>query len=209
MASQGSCVVYFLSHSVWQSNQSTSSLLPSVLKTKFPSECFVISQEYCGWQVTQNLSTHQFKQIGVYFDCITKSWRSLRAFCLSALPSLALWFVTSWPQESCCGSGDSDYIPGRMKGGKNEASLTHWVWPFLSSKWSHPQDLSPSYPSQLPWLEFCQVATLSWKGDREMEYSVSSASVVNLQERGLRMCGSAELRCVTVGCQCWQGRVNF
>lgn len=125
VASQGSCVIYFLSHSVSQSNQSTSSLLPSVLKMRFPSECFVISQEYYGWQVTQNLSTHQFKQIGVYFYCITKSWRSLRAFCLSALPSLALWFVTSWPQESCCGSGDSDYIPGRMKGGKNESSLTH------------------------------------------------------------------------------------
>uniref|UniRef100_F6R1K1 Lipid droplet assembly factor 1 n=1 Tax=Equus caballus TaxID=9796 RepID=F6R1K1_HORSE len=46
-------------------------------------------------------------------------------FCLSALPSSDHWFATSWLQESCWDSGCTNYIQGRMKGDKNESSLTN------------------------------------------------------------------------------------
>lgn len=140
----------------------------------------------------KNLSRYQLKQIGIYFYCITTSWRQPSpgtASLVSSRYQVPSAFLCCHPYPTGlsphghkkAAAGYTNFIQGRMKRGKkNESSPTESDL-FCQVNEIFPRTYPLSYPNQPHWLEFWQIATVSWKGGWEMEYKPT-------RRRALGMC---------------------
>lgn len=118
---------------IFQTSLSITSFLTSLLR-KGKASFLVFCYQGGMVQVAnneKNQSRYQFKHTGNFFLLLNEKLETAQGwcsqcginipgtFCLPVLLSLAHWFPTLWPQDSCCSSRCTSYLQGSIKGEKN------------------------------------------------------------------------------------------